>query len=260
MSDKPTSSAFELLSQYGIENPTDVPIEDLIWAQGGIYQEKLMTGAEGRIIFGGNNSAIVTINKSIKSLEKLRFIRAHELGHLRLHRSLRPFFHCDAKAFRERNKQGSHESEANAFAAELLMPTHLFLPLVQFQPFNIELLQRTARRFQTSLTATAFRYMELGPEPIAVFHSCKGQIEWANRSKEFLANYLQANKPLNTRSLTHRCLAAGTTPIEPELVLADVWFNDRRIPNELLFYEACVPIPSIKGALSFVWMSNQYKS
>lgn len=32
-------------------------------------------------------------------LKHQRFIRAHELGHLRLHRSLRPFSHCDAQAF-----------------------------------------------------------------------------------------------------------------------------------------------------------------
>lgn len=258
MIDTPTVSAIKLLGQYGIKDPTDVPIEDLIWAQGGIYEEKSMTGAEGRIIFTGSRSAIVVVNQSIRSPEKLRFIRAHELGHLRLHRSLRPFFHCDTQAFMERNKQGSHESEANAFASELLMPEHLFLPLIRAEPFSVELLQKIARRFQTSLTATAFRYAELGSEPIAFFFSRNRQIEWAQRSNDFLATYLPRKKPLSCGSITHRCIDHGVSSIGPELVRSEVWFNDRKVPNELLVYEHCVLVPSIGGALSFVWMSTQY--
>jgi Zn-dependent peptidase ImmA (M78 family) len=259
MNDTPTSSAFKLLSQYGIEDPTDVPIEDLIWAQGGIYVEKPMSGAEGRIIFGTNKSAIIVVNQTIKSPEKLRFIRAHELGHLRLHRLLRPFFHCDTQAFLERNKQGSHESEANAFAAELLMPEHLFLPLIRAEPFSVELLQKTARRFQTSLSVTAYRYAELGVEPLAFFFSQNGQIEWAHRSEGYLATYLQTKKPLNSQSVTYRCIRNGVSSSVPELVPAEVWFNDRRVPGELLVYEHCVLVPSMGGAYSFVWMSNQYR-
>ncbi len=259
MIDTPKSSAIKLLSQYGIENPTDVPIEDLIWAQGGIYEEKPMTGAEGRIIFTGSRSAIVVVNQSIRSPEKLRFIRAHELGHLRLHRSLRPFFHCDAQAFMERNKQGSHESEANAFAAELLMPEHLFLPLIHTAPFSVELLQKTARNFQTSLAVTAYRYAELGEEPIAFFFSQNGQIEWAHRSDGYLATYLQTKKPLSSQSVTYKCIQNGVSSSMPELVPAEVWFNDRRVPGELLVYEHCVLAPPIGGAFSFVWMSNQYR-
>lgn len=259
MIETPIASAKQLLNQYGIDDPTDVPIEDLIWAQGSIYEEKSITGAEGRIVFAGSNSAIIVVKQEIKSPERKRFIRAHELGHLQLHRSLRPFFHCDVDAFLERNKQGSHESEANAFAAELLMPEHLFVPLVAGQPFSVELLQQTARRFQTSLMATTFRYMELGPEPIGFFFSKDGQLSWAKRSDGFIATYLQCQRTLPVGSVTHRSVISGIAISNPEMVTADVWFNTRRIPNDLLFYEQCVLIPSIGGAMIYVWNSGQFR-
>jgi hypothetical protein len=54
---------------------------------------------------------------------RARFTAAHELGHLILHRNV-PLarFHCDnvPKAYRR------SEPQANHFAAELLMPSHLF--------------------------------------------------------------------------------------------------------------------------------------
>lgn len=259
MSETPVSSARELLAHYAITDPADVLIEDLIWAQGGIYEEKPMTGAEGRIVFAGSKSAFIVINQKIINPEKKRFIRAHELGHLQMHRSLRPFFHCDVQAFRERNKQGSHESEANAFAAELLMPEQLFMPLIEGQPFSVELLQRTARRFKVSLMAMSFRYMELGTEPIAVLFSQDGHIKWANRSIDFIANYLPTNRPLPERSATYGYVVTGVAPTEPTLIPAEVWFNNRRIPNDLLFYEQCVLLTAINGALTYIWMSSQFR-
>jgi hypothetical protein len=259
MNDTPALSAQNLLTQYGIEDPTDVPIEDLIWAQGCVYEEKPLTGAEGRIIFSGSNSAFIVINRNISNLEKKRFIRAHELGHFRLHSSLSPFFHCDVQAFMERNKEGSHESEANAFAAELLMPELLFLQYIAGQPFSVELLKRTSHRFQTSLMATTFRYNELGSEPIAFFFSQGGQLKWVNKSAGFIATYLPNRVPLPAQSATYRCLANGVASIAPELVSADVWFNSKRIPNDLLFYEQCVLYPAIDGAMTYIWMSGQFK-
>jgi hypothetical protein len=259
MTNTPILSAKQLLSQYAIEDPTDVPIEDLIWAQGGIYQEKVMNGAEGRIIFAGANSAFIVVNKKITNHEKKRFIRAHELGHFRLHRSLSPFFNCDVQSFMERNKQGSHESEANSFAAELLMPASMFSQQIAGQSFSIELLKQTAKRFQTSLMATSFRYSELGPEPIAFFYSQGGQVKWVNKSADFIATYLPNSMSIPIGSVTYRYLTTGTSPTEPDLVPGDVWFKSRRIPSELLFFEQCVPYPSSSGAVTYIWMSGQFK-
>ena len=205
-----------------------------------------------------SKSAIIVIKKDIANFRKKRFVQAHELGHLRLHRSLQPFFHCSSEVFLERNKHGSHESEANSFAAELLMPSLLIKPLLQTEKFSINLLQEIAQRFQTSLTATAFRYIELGPEPIAVFYSANNQVEWNHHSRGFIVNNLKSKVPLSPKSLTFKCMVEGASPSQPELVPAPVWFNSKRIPNDLLFYEHCVLSPRSKGALSFLWMSNQF--
>ena len=260
MTSKAVHAAIQLLDQYAIDDPTDVPIEDLIQAQGAIYDEKPMHGAEGRIIFGPKSASVV-INSRINSPEKRRFVKAHELGHLTLHRGQQPFFRCDDSAFLDWHRAGSHESEANLFASELLMPTNLFRQQANNQSFSVAFVVELARLFQTSLTATAIRYTQLGPEPVALFWSRRGVVQWRCRSDEFFARYLRkAQTFVHPHSMAHQFFRHGTraVPTAPQLVLPEVWLDDRRVPNDLLFYEDCFPMPRLEAALSFIWMSNEY--
>jgi len=262
MTSKAILEAQQLLKRYAIEDPTEIPIEVLIQAQGAMYDERPMNGAEGRIIFGAK-SASITVNSLITHTEKRRFVRAHELGHLSLHRGLQPYYRCDDSAFQDWSRSGSHESEANTFASELLMPSDLFRHEAVKQPFSTAYITELSRLFQTSLTSTAIRYSRLGPEPIAIFWSQHGIIQWCCHSEGFIARYLRKRKTaVHSDSIAYQFFQNGLFDLSctSQMVLPDVWFDDRRVPKDLLFYEDCIPMPRLEATLSFVWSSGEFKS
>jgi Zn-dependent peptidase ImmA (M78 family) len=262
MTSKAIHEAQQLHKRYAIEDPTEIPIEDLIQAQGAMYDERPMNGAEGRIIFGAK-SASITVNSLIAHSEKRRFVRAHELGHLSLHRGLQPYFRCDDSAFQDWSRSGSHESEANTFASELLMPSDLFKHEADKQPFSTGYIADLSRLFQTSLTSTAIRYSRLGPEPIAIFWSQHGIIQWNCHSDGFIARYLRKQQTtVHSDSVAYQFFKNGLSGFSgiPQMVLPNVWFDDRRVPNDLLFFEDCIIMPRLEATLSFVWSSGEFKS
>lgn len=82
----------------------------------------------------------------LKTAERMRFDLAHEIGHLMLHSG------------HQGNRTGgtSEEKEADAFAAELLMPTDLVKPLLGQEP-AVEKLLRIRRMLGVSAMALTYR-------------------------------------------------------------------------------------------------------
>jgi len=88
----------------------------------------------------------IFIEKSMSS-ERKRFTLAHELGHHFLHEGLK--LRLDNLDYSASDKDTSEESEANYFAASLLVPKELLLPkLKQNVP-----LEELADHFKVSLSA-----------------------------------------------------------------------------------------------------------
>jgi len=109
-----------------------------------------------------------------------RFSVAHELGHYFLPG------HVDA-VFRDGDIHESragfvsddrYELEADNFAAGLLMPRHLFTPLLRRAGDGIAAVEHLAGACQTSLTATAIRYTQCTSEPVAIVVSAGGSIDY----------------------------------------------------------------------------------
>lgn len=110
-------------------------------------------------------SAIIVVNAAHPHTRK-RFTVAHELGHFSLHDDE---VHVDQ--FRnDQSSEGTHvkEVEANAFAAELLMPEdearRLVVPMSMLAlDFHAEqALDKTARHFGVSRDALTWRLVNLG--------------------------------------------------------------------------------------------------
>lgn len=97
--------------------------------------------------------------------ERKGFTIAHEIGHYLLHSS--DIFHYDhlppdsprTVLYRENSKSGPNEVEANAFAAELLMPEVLIKKCVDLEVLEISTL---ARVFRVSENAMRYRLTNLG--------------------------------------------------------------------------------------------------
>jgi Zn-dependent peptidase ImmA (M78 family) len=252
MLSKPSNAAIQLLKNYSIEDPNEVPLEDLIFSEGAVFEEKPMKGADGRIIFGKQYS-IVIVNSNIENKNKRRFVIAHEIGHLKLHKNLERFFNCDEKAFLEWHKKGSHESEANQFAAELLMPSDLFRKEAAKKKFSIDHLLALSKTFNTSVTSTAIRYTDLGSLPIALIYSQNGEIKWYSRNANFICRFLKVKETVPENSVAAKFFKTGQVPEGPTLILPGVWFKDIQLRQDQYFYEQCFKITSLNAVMSFVW-------
>jgi len=114
-----------------------------------------------------DKKAILGVN-STHSRTRQRFTVAHEIGHLILHPDRD---HIDRKfPVYFRNEQSSKaevtaEIEANQFAAELLMPRRIFIPVLGRLSIDIEdqsLIAGLAKKFDVSPQALTFRLINLG--------------------------------------------------------------------------------------------------
>lgn len=112
-----------------------------------------------------DGSAIIVVNAAHAPVRK-RFTIAHEIGHFVLHDDE---VHVDQ--FRnEKSSDGTHakEIEANAFAAELLMPEEIVTKLVgrfsmmALDPETEEHVKKVARQLEVSAEALTIRLATLG--------------------------------------------------------------------------------------------------
>ena len=114
----------------------------------------LIRKPKGRVVIGVN---------SAHHSNRQRFTIAHEIGHFILHKGMK--LHVD-EDFRINLRDGSvndEEIDANAFAAELLMPTEFIGRDIQkLGRIDQQGVERLARRYQVSSRAMEIRLTNLG--------------------------------------------------------------------------------------------------
>ncbi len=114
-----------------------------------------------------DNKIFIVVNQ-LHPLTRRRFSIAHEIGHLMLNHEGDFFIGRTAINFRDsRSSRGEDEQEidANAFAAELLMPEQMLAKDAKRGLIDISKLdkmERLARRYQVSVQALNYRLINLG--------------------------------------------------------------------------------------------------
>ena len=147
-----------LLRALGVTTPREIDIEAIAQYCGATVTYEQLDGCEGRII-GYGNRAIITVNQRA-SESRRRFSAAHELGHWLKHRG-KVALVCDNDQLTRKWDGHDREGVANRYAAELLLPQYLFQPLVKKRPVTFETVRWLAEQFETSITATAIRAIQL---------------------------------------------------------------------------------------------------
>lgn len=114
--------------------------------------------------------AVIGINPT-QHPNRQRFTIAHELGHYFLHKG-RPYYVDRTPSFtinfRGSGLNGPEEREANAFAAELLMPEEFVLADIEARIYDLtddNLLPDLAKRYEVSVPALTYRLANLGLLP-----------------------------------------------------------------------------------------------
>lgn len=98
---------------------------------------------------------LIRINRHEKK-ERQRFTLAHEIGHYVLHRDLIRSGITDDIMYRS-SLSDRYESEANKFAAELLMPQSLIRNRISGKSVDDFLAEELAREFEVSVPAMKIR-------------------------------------------------------------------------------------------------------
>ncbi|MCG3147784.1 MAG: hypothetical protein PCFJNLEI_01225 [Verrucomicrobiae bacterium] len=164
--------------------PDEIDLETIAWRLGRLrIEEGGLEFAEGRIVVPSTKGGTIRVKAGL-SVGRRRFTIAHELGHFVLH-PRQGLERSDTTGNFTIWKNATEESEANIFAAELLMPPFLFTPRCLGPTPSLALLDSLARDFGTSLLATAFQYVTLTNEQVALVVSHGKTVKWFHRSKDF---------------------------------------------------------------------------
>lgn len=171
----------KLLADAKIKAPP-VPVDDLIRSQGVEITRKRFDDETSGLIYVDPKSGHAVIGLNVSHTKtRQRFTLAHELGHFLLHKRGEGGLHVDERDFFVRfrdthSSDGSdrEEREANAFAAELLMPSNFLERDAKKLLDGLSLsddttIRELASRYGVSLQALSFRLVNLGLIDTAVF-------------------------------------------------------------------------------------------
>ncbi len=219
----------EVAIEYSRQVFPDNPIElvkgaDLPGFEGGLFPAPKGKGRGWAILY----------NNSVQSTGRVNFTLGHELGHYLAHRTKFPQgIQCDPKALMSWNSEYAKvESEANAFAAGLLMPLHDFRQQIaaDVQP-SLDDIGCCASRYDVSLLAATLRWLEYTNRRAVLVVSRDGFVKWARSSEAAL----QTGAFLSTRNVSPVPVPASSLAATADALFgknqsidcdATVWFGE----------------------------------
>lgn len=255
--------AQQFLASIGLDEITGFEMDLIIAGLDAMLIEEEMTNCDGKIIFG-KSKVVIKVNSKIQFPERKRFVAAHEIGHLIMHRNMQlpddPFSNFNIIAGMEKTlKNGKQELEANEFASELLMPEKLFLQEAKRKIFSPLLIKQLAARFKTSLTATVFRYLQFDLHPICLVFIENGKVKYWKKSDDlnvWLGDYTRLAPPVNSVAMEYiqnDYDFVYTLEEKAQTISRSTWFNLKEYDEDSDFYEYCIPTKRYKTILSIIW-------
>ncbi|NAS22159.1 ImmA/IrrE family metallo-endopeptidase [Herbidospora sp. NEAU-GS84] len=168
---KARDKAESVLNKYSIRT-LPIPVEEIAQAEGAEIARHRFEGPESGFALRNGSRWIIGVNTQT-SRRRQRFTIAHELGHLLLHEGRELTVDQAVLRIDLRDEVSSmatkvEEIEANAFAANILMPEDMILSsaarLMDENPSIVhsDLIVNLAREFDVSTEAMGFRLINLG--------------------------------------------------------------------------------------------------
>ena len=255
MSSAATIYAIELVAAMRPNAPIDL---DEVAKTLGLELEYCATsGFEGALICSkANRVGTILVKQSIREAGRKRFTIAHEIGHYVLPHHGHAGCLCAADDVENWSRALSdHEREANIFASELLLPRFLLnQEVIKSHPTFI-LIRQLAANFATSLTASAYRVMDLTTFRAAIVWSTRGRIRWFKASEEFDA-FVTVRDQVAEGTYAYDCFDGRRVPDELKSVRANVWLAPSQSGNEEYILEHSVWLPYYESVLTLLYLEQ----
>ena len=178
----------KILREYRLEAlEKRVSLESLAAKWGVISIEQQQISSEGLILPSRKGYKIIINSETIPS--RRRYSLAHELGHLLLHKS--GISDLQSSKGKRRGSLGADWNEerlCDQIAAEILLPRMAFYEDGWMEGWSLKSLRTLSHKYETSLSATARRMVELMPEEALmgvwkVSEEGKVALQWPHKGK-----------------------------------------------------------------------------
>lgn len=200
---------------------------------------------------------VIIYNASIKYSGRINFTIAHEFGHYLLHRNKYPNgIKCTKADIYNNSIKKDIETDANIFASYLLMPLDDFRKQSKLYSFSPELFENLAKRYNTSLTATILKWIDMTDKKAMVVFSDNGFIEWKKQSVAlYNTRLIPAKRPLAPEeiplnSVTYK-LFYGKNNSNYEKNQTGVWCKKGITTQEIAFVS-----PELEFAITIVLFND----
>jgi hypothetical protein len=251
----PLAEASRIWNLYGFKAPEEMVLEDLAMALNIFVVDARLDSAAARLVRKGDYG-LIRVSDQLRYSGQRRFALAHEIGHFQLHKKVSQLLACTDVDIQASYRSSPYEIEASIFAGALLMPTQIFRERVDRRLPKGSVVRDLARQFDTSLTATALRYVETSPDYFVFVVSESGKIRWWRASDSFGNHDLW----LDTKTLVPRSSAAaayfrdGKAIDGPEEVDFKDWFGEVPGIYAEYVYEQTIPLPQFNQVISIIWL------
>lgn len=216
----------DVVLEYSKQRFPDSPVTKI--------QGESLPGLDGMLRPNKDRSKwLIVYDSSVSSQGRINFTIAHEFGHYMLHSRLpgQGQFMCsteDTAGWSSGVKE--MESDADKFAATLLMPIDDFRRQVGNNDTCLDLLSGCADRYGTSMQAVIWRWIEFTPERAVMVVSRDGFIKWSWSSQSALRTGAFFRFSKQTIPIPSGSLAARTDRHDDERsgisLPAQVWFSN----------------------------------
>lgn len=240
-------AARKVRAAIGYEHPTELEIEVLAHMRGALVRPSPTTGARANLLRIGSRG-IVSVADEL-ALEHRRWAIAHELGHFEIHAAVSYLGLCTGEDLRLTYGADGREPEANAFAAELLMPESLYAKRCDVAKVSWGPIKKLAGDFQVSPTAAALRFLSFTDDRVALVACRDGKVLWTQGTRNFGKRPVR-DSGLDQSTLAYDFFKKGTVSEIAESVDADAWIPEAR-DDELI--EHVLPMPRYKMVMSLLW-------
>lgn len=239
----PSWYAIELRKEFEIADDESIDLLNILQTLHIRLTRKQFRGKmRGACKSAGMNRLIVISDKLNGTRE--RFTIAHELGHLIIHYGVH---YCNSDDIKMYIATKEKETEANSFAAELLLPESAVLRKLRTADISIELAMNLSKKYGISITATMLRLINLCDDKITFFYQVDGIAKWHYSSPDNVHTPIRGKVIVG--SLAHQVSEAKaklTGYVDP-----DLWFTDTE-NTDVKCYEESVHWPQHSLTLTMV--------